>query len=120
MSSKMTTDPSVDDQLDLVFQALSNRTRRALIARLAEGPCMVSELAEPFEMSLPAVSKHLKVLEGARLVDRAIDGRIHCCSLIAEPLRQAELWLDCYRSFWEDTLDALARYVERGKKRPKG
>ena len=116
----MITDPSVDDQLDQVFHALSDRTRRALIARLAEGPCMVSELAEPFEMSLPAVSKHIKVLEVARLVDRAIDGRIHCCSLVAEPLRQAELWLDRYRSFWEDTLDALARYVERGKKQPKG
>jgi DNA-binding transcriptional ArsR family regulator len=71
-------------------------------------------------MSLPAISKHLKVLEGARLIDRAIDGRIHYCSLMAEPLHQAELWLDRYRSFWEDTLGALARYVERGKKQPKG
>jgi DNA-binding transcriptional ArsR family regulator len=70
-------------------------------------------------MSLPAVSKHLKVLEGAGLVARAVDGRIHRCSLMAGPLHDAELWLDCYRSFWEDTLGALARYVERGKKRSK-
>jgi|SRR5258706_8887324 DNA-binding transcriptional ArsR family regulator len=119
MSREMATPPSVDDQLDLVFHALSDRTRRALIARLAEGSSIVTELAAPFEMSLPAVSKHLKVLEAARLVGRAVDGRIHHCSLTAEPLHQAELWLDCYRSFWEDTLGALARYVERDKKRRK-
>ena len=62
---------------------------------------MVTELAEPFEMSLPAVSKHVKVLENAGLVARTIDGRIHRCSLIAEPLHDAERWLECYRSFWE-------------------
>jgi len=81
---------------------------------------MVTELAEPFDMSLPGVSKHLKVLERARLVVRAVDGRIHRCSLGAEPLREAERWLDHYRSFWEDTLQALARYVEprRGRQTP--
>jgi DNA-binding transcriptional ArsR family regulator len=78
---------------------------------------MVTELAEPFEMSLPAVSKHLKVLESAGLVTRDVHGRIHRCSLMAEPLREADRWLDCYKSFWEETLGALARYVERGKKR---
>jgi DNA-binding transcriptional ArsR family regulator len=77
---------------------------------------MITDLAEPFAMSLPAVSKHLKVLEGAGLVVRAVDGRIHRCTLAPEPLRTAEQWLDCYRSFWENTLDALASYVERQKK----
>jgi DNA-binding transcriptional ArsR family regulator len=96
---------------------LSDRTRRALIARLADGPNIVTDLAAPFDMSLPGVSKHLRVLEAAQLVERAVEGRIHRCSLTAEPLHQAELWLDCYRSFWDDTLDALARYVEPDKKR---
>jgi DNA-binding transcriptional ArsR family regulator len=104
-------------QLDLVFHALADRTRRALIKRLAEGPLKITDLAEPFEMSLPAVSKHLRVLESAHLVSRTIDGRIHRCALIPEPLARAELWLDRYRSFWEDTLDALALYVEKSKRR---
>ena len=115
----MSSTISNDDQLDQVFHALSDRTRRALVARLAGGPCMVTELAEPFDMSLPAVSKHLKVLESARLVARAVDGRVHRCSLQAAPLQQAEEWIEWYRPFWEDTLDALARYVEGGKKRGK-
>jgi len=80
---------------------------------------MVTELAQPFAMSLPAVSKHLKVLESAGLVVRTIDGRIHRCSLAPEPLREAEQWLVSYRSFWEDTLAALARHVERNKKTSK-
>jgi DNA-binding transcriptional ArsR family regulator len=117
MASRGTTvKSSVDEQLDQVFHALSDRTRRALIARLAEGPRMITDLAEPFAMSLPAVSKHVKVLERAGLVARAVDGRIHRCALSPEPLRGAGQWLDCYRSFWEDTLGALASYVERQKK----
>jgi DNA-binding transcriptional ArsR family regulator len=107
---------SADEQLDLVFYALSDRTRRALIARLANGPSMVTELAEPFQMSLPAVSKHLKVLESAGLLTRDVRGRIHRCSLLGEPLREADQWIRSYRSFWENTLGALAQYVERGKK----
>lgn len=103
----------------MVFHALSDQTRRALLGRLAKGPCIVTQLAEPFEMSLPAISKHLKVLEGAGLVARTVDGRIHRCSLIAEPLREAERWIERYRSFWEDTLGALADYVERERKRSK-
>ena len=77
----------------------------------------MTELAEPFRMSLPAVSKHLKVLESAGLLTRDIHGRIHRCSLMGEPLREADQWIRSYRSFWEDTLGALAQYVERGKKR---
>ena len=117
LSSVATTKKrSADDRLDLVFQALSSRTRRALLARLTQGPAIVTELAEPFDMSLPAISKHLKVLEGARLVVRAVDGRIHRCSWVPAPLVEVDRWLDHYRAFWENTLHALARYVERGEK----
>jgi len=105
---------SRDDRLDLVFGALSHRARRALLARLERGPCIVTELAEPFQMSLPAVSKHVRVLERAGLVERRIDGRVHRCSLDPAPLREAERWLAQKRAFWEQTLDALTRFVARG------
>jgi DNA-binding transcriptional ArsR family regulator len=84
---------SSDDRLDLVFHALSDRTRRAILKRLARGPVMVTGLAAPFEMSLAAVSKHVKVLERARLVKRTIDGRVHHCALRGAGLRDAEVWL---------------------------
>ena len=103
-----------DDRLDLVFRAIADRTRRALLARLVQGPARVTDLAAPFDMSLVAISKHLKVLERARLIERDIDGRVHRCSFQAEPLREVERWLDHYRVFWTDTLDALARHVEDG------
>ena len=77
---------------------------------------MVTELAEPFDMSLPAVSKHLRVLERAGLLVRAVDGRVHRCSLDAEPLRDVETWLAHQRAFWEDALGSLAAYVEGGGK----
>jgi DNA-binding transcriptional ArsR family regulator len=108
-----------DDRLDLIFHALSDRTRRALILRLSRGPAMVTELAEPFQMSLPAVSKHLKVLEGARLIARAVDGRVHRCSLAPHVLRHAERWLQSRRAFWESALDSLARHVESEEKQGK-
>lgn len=101
-----------DERLDRVFRALADRTRRALLARLARGPTRITDLAEPFDMSLAAVSKHLKVLERAGLVTRAVDGRVHRCSLDTAPLRDVEAWLEHYRSFWTDTLEQLARYVE--------
>jgi DNA-binding transcriptional ArsR family regulator len=103
---------SSDDRLDLLFKALGDRTRRALLARLAEKPQMVTQLAEPFAMSLPAVSRHIRVLEHAGLVIRAIDGRVHQCTLDAAPLEKADAWLHRYRRFWTGQLDALARYVE--------
>ena len=104
---------SADDRLDLIFRALGDRTRRALLSRLASGgTATVTELAEPFAMSLPAVSKHLKVLERAGLVARSIDGRIHRCSFNAQALQNVEHWLAHYRSFWQDSLEALAQYVE--------
>jgi DNA-binding transcriptional ArsR family regulator len=101
-----------DDQLDLVFAALSDRTRRSLLARLAGAPKTISELAEPYEMSLAAVSKHLGVLERAGLVSRTVDGRLRRCTLHVDPLRGVEQWLTHYRSFWSDQLEALARHVE--------
>lgn len=113
MSSRRRKHPSQDDHLDMVFQALADRTRRALLTRLARRPSKVTDLASPFEMSLPAVSRHIRVLERARLVRRTIDGRVHRCSLRPEPLRTAQAWLEHYRPFWEGTLDSLARYVER-------
>lgn len=101
-----------EDRLDLVFHALAHRTRRALLARLAQGPAMVTTLAAPFAMSLPSVSKHLRVLEHAGLVARAVDGRVHRCALEAGPLRDAGRWVEHYRAFWDDTLAALARHAE--------
>jgi DNA-binding transcriptional ArsR family regulator len=120
MSIETVANSAANRQLDDVFRALSDPTRRALIARLAKRPCMVTELAEPFAMSLPAVSKHLKVLERAGLVSRTVDGRIHRCSFSPEPLHRAEQWISRYRAFWEDTLDALSGYIERGKKQSIG
>ena len=111
-----TKDISVDDHLDQVFHALADRTRRALLARLAKGPSMVTELAAPFSMSLPAVSKHVRVLEASGLVVREVDGRIHRCSLNAKQLAEAERWFEHYRNFWESRLSALARHMETGKR----
>jgi len=105
---------AADDRLDRAFHALGDRTRRTLLARLAKGPAMVTELAAPHAMSLAAVSKHIRVLERAGLVERAIDGRVHRCSLAPTPLKEIESWLDFYRGFWSGTLDSLARHVERG------
>jgi DNA-binding transcriptional ArsR family regulator len=108
---------SSEARLDLVFRALGDRTRRALLRNLARGPAMITELAEPFRMSFPAVSRHIRVLERARLVRRTVDGRVHRCTLRAEPLRHAEQWILHYRRFWEGTLDALAGYVENGQEK---
>jgi DNA-binding transcriptional ArsR family regulator len=106
---------STDGRLDAVFNALAHSTRRALLARLAKRPAMITELAEPFAMSLPAVSRHIRVLEGAGLVTRSVDGRMHRCSLNPKPFKTIDGWLLHYRQFWEDNLAALARYVESGQ-----
>ena len=100
---------STADPLDRLFYALSDRTRRQLLAQLAVGPAKVTDLARPFRMSLPAVSKHLRILEEAHLVSRAVDGRVHRLSLKGRPLEQVEIWLDPFRSFWETNLSALQR-----------
>ena len=98
--------------LDRTFGALADSTRRALLRRLSEGDATVGELAKPFDISRPAISKHLRVLEYAGLVRRARDGRLSRCALEAQPMRDAAEWVDGYRRFWEAQLDSLARYVE--------
>ncbi len=99
--------------LDRTFAALADPTRRAILARLALGEANVGELAAPFEMSLPAVSKHLKVLEGAGLLERQRDGRLHRHSLKPQPMQQASRWIEQYRRFWEDRFDALALFLQQ-------
>ncbi len=111
-SSKKEEAGDPETSLDLVFRALSDRTRRAILARVADEGLSVSELAEPFAMSMPAVSKHLSVLERAGLVERRAEGRVRRVELRAEGLSEASAWIEHYRRFWDDTLDALARYIE--------
>src|ERR1700723_4228581 len=105
---------SSEDRLDAILHALSDRIRRELLKRLAAGPAMVGELAKPIAMTRVAVSKHLRVLEDARLVSRTIDGRVHRCALRSEPLREGERCLGGYRGFWREKLEALARFAEDG------
>lgn len=102
-----------EEHLDRVFRALGDQTRRKLLARLARGSATVTELAEPFEMSLPAVGKHLRALENAGLLERKIAGRVHRCSLNAKPLQNAREWLAHYQQFWTETLDALHAHLEQ-------
>ncbi len=105
----MTT--STDERLDLVFSALADRTRRQLLGQLASAPASITELAAPHDMSLPGVSKHVRVLEHAGLIKRTVDGRIHRCTLDAAAMRAADEWLAHYRAFWDHTLDALTDYI---------
>jgi DNA-binding transcriptional ArsR family regulator len=99
--------------LDATFAALADPTRRAILARLAEGEVSVTDLAAPFDMSLPAISKHLKVLERAGLVIRGRDAQWRPCRLDARPLREVAVYLERYRRFWEDSFDALDGYLEQ-------
>lgn len=99
------------DQLNSTFAALADPTRRAILARLAWGEATVTELADPFEMSLPAVSKHLKVLERAGLITRGRHAQWRPCRLEAEPLREVAKWVVQYRRFWEGSLDRLEDYL---------
>ena len=100
------------EQLDRTFFALSDPTRRAIIGNLAaKGSCSVLELAEPFAMSLPAISKHLKLLESANLITRTREGRVHHLKLCAEPMSEANDWLAAYRQFWNSQLDSLELYL---------
>jgi DNA-binding transcriptional ArsR family regulator len=98
--------------LDATFAALADPTRRAILARLAEGEASVTELAAPFEMSLPAISKHLKVLERAGLVLRGRDAQWRPCRLDARPLQEAAVFIDKYRQFWEASFDRLDDYLK--------
>jgi DNA-binding transcriptional ArsR family regulator len=102
----------VDDQLSVVFGALADPTRRAILARLAGGAATVTELAAPFEMSMPAVSKHLKVLERAGLISRGRSAQWRPCRLEAAPLAQVAEWVQTYRRFWEDSFDRLDEHLQ--------
>ncbi len=106
----MVTNPS--EYLDRTFAALADPTRRAILEHLSVGPATVRELAQPFRVSRPAISKHLRVLERAGLVHRKQDGRMSRCALDATPMKDAANWVERYRRFWEQQLDALARYLE--------
>ena len=101
------------DQLSSTFAALADPTRRAILARLSLGETSVTELAEPFEMSMPAVSKHLKVLERAGLILRGREAQWRPCRLDAGPLKDAASWIEEYRRFWSAHLDALERHLDR-------
>ena len=105
------------DRLDATFSALADPTRRAILARLASGETSVSELAEPFEMSMPAISKHLKVLQRAGLIERGREAQWRPCRLAAAPLKDASDWLDHYRRFWEESFDRLEEYLRELQKK---
>jgi DNA-binding transcriptional ArsR family regulator len=105
--------------LDRIFAAVSDATRRAILESLATKPATITEIATPFSVSLNAVSKHVMVLERAGLIRREINGREHLCWLEPQPLRDATVWLDHYRQFWNVRLDALEKYVARKAKTKK-
>lgn len=101
-----------DERLDRTFQALSDRTRRAILTRLCRGEATVSELAQPFEMSMPAITKHLNVLEAAGLIERRRDGRMKRCRLEPEGIQTVRGWLERQARFWDQSLDRLDRFLE--------
>jgi DNA-binding transcriptional ArsR family regulator len=103
------------EHLNATFAALADPTRRAILARLAAGETSVSELAEPFAMSMPAISKHLKVLQRAGLIERGREAQWRPCRLAAAPLKDASDWLDRYRRFWEEAFDRLEDYLRELK-----
>ena len=102
-----------DDRLDATFAALANPTRRAILGRLAEGEAGVNELAEPFDLSLPAVSKHIKVLERAGLVVRGRHAQFRPCAIDPAPLEAVANWAEQYRPVWEERFDRMQDYLER-------
>jgi DNA-binding transcriptional ArsR family regulator len=110
------------DQLSATFAALADPTRRAILARLSKGEANVTELAEPFDMSQPAISKHLKVLERAGLIARGRDAQFRPCTLQPEPLKEVHDWVGHYRKIWEERLDRLDLYLKeiQNKEKPHG
>lgn len=100
------------DPLSITFAALADPTRRAILGRLAKGERSVTDLAKPFDMSLPGISKHLKVLERARLIRRGRDAQWRPCKLRADPLRDVATWVDHYRKFWDESFDRLDDYLK--------
>ena len=105
------------DPLSTTFAALADPTRRAILARLTRGEATVGDLAEPFDISLPAVSRHLKVLANAGLIEREVDAQWRLCRIKGKPLREAHGWLERYRRFWEESLDRLVDYLEKDMKK---
>ena len=103
----------LDEPLDLIFAALSDPSRRAIVTRLTRGPATVSEIARPLPMSLPASSKHIKILEGAGLVTRTRSGRVHTLSLNTDAFTAAEEWMNQQRQFWLMQFASLDRFLER-------
>ena len=101
------------DRLSTIFASLADPTRRAILARLADGDATVTELAEPFSISLPAISRHLKVLEHAGLISRSRSAQWRSSSLQVEPLREATAWMEQYRQFWDDSFDRLDAHLRR-------
>jgi len=110
-------DVMTTDTLSVTFAALADPTRRAILWRLRKGDASVTELAEPFDMSLPAVSKHLKILERAGLIERGRDAQRRPCRLEAAPLKKAAEWVGGYQQFWEESLDRLGEYLEEIQKK---
>jgi DNA-binding transcriptional ArsR family regulator len=108
-----------NDALSATFAALADPTRRAILARLAQGETTVNELARPFQMSLPAISKHLKVLESAGLIARSRDAQKRPCRLVARPLEEVAGWVEHYRRFWEESLDRLDEYLREVQEKEK-
>ena len=108
-----------DDQLSITFAALADPTRRAILAPISRGEASVTELAEPFDMSLPAISKHLKVLERAGLIARTRDAQWRPCRLAASPLKDVADWVEHYRRFWEESFDRLDDYLRELQKKEK-
>lgn len=113
--------PQTSQNLDRVFFALSDATRRGILARLAQGSTTIGELAAPYSISKPAISKHMKILENAGLIERVISGRQHQCTLTTAGLKTAEDWLNFHRRFWESRFDALSSLLaeEESKRRSK-
>ncbi|HEY9627168.1 MAG TPA: metalloregulator ArsR/SmtB family transcription factor [Coleofasciculaceae cyanobacterium] len=101
-----------EHQLNLTFAALADPTRRAILAHLSQGEASVTELAQPFDISLPAISKHLKVLERAGLITRSREAQWRPCQLEANPLKDVDQWLEQYRQFWEQSFDRLDDYLQ--------
>jgi DNA-binding transcriptional ArsR family regulator len=108
------------DRLSATFSALADPTRRAILARLASGEASVLEIAKPFDMSLPAVSKHLKVLERAKLIERGREAQWRPCKLAPEPLKDIASWVEDYRKFWEESFDKLDEYLKDLQQKDKG
>ncbi len=108
------------DPLSAAFSALADPTRRAIIARLAEGEATVNDIAEPFDISLPAVSRHLKVLETAGLISRGRDAQWRPCKLEPQALKSIDEWLEFYRRFWDQRFDKMSDYLARIQKKKRG